>query len=67
MATEPGSRGSSGGVPLEVEVVGGARLLWESGWSPLGVDSAENFGDGYFIPNNLIKNLLNQTPDQIRN
>ena len=51
LATEPGSRRSPDGVPLEVGVVDGARLLWESGRSPLGVDSAENFGCGYFVPN----------------
>ena len=48
---EPYSRRSPGGVPLEVGVVGGARLPWESGRSPFGVDSAENFDCGYFVPN----------------
>ena len=51
LATEPGSRGIPGGVLFEVGVVGGVRLPWESGRSPLEVDSAENLGCGYFIPN----------------
>ena len=40
LAMEPGCRRSPSGVPLEVGVVGGARLPWEFGRSPLGVEVA---------------------------